>query len=113
MKLRRHEKRLKDDFAGRINIRCYRSEDEIDNLSDDLERVCKTTYQRAIGVGFRRDPETLGRLRLAAHRGNSAAVSFISRKILVHFLLVVNTRTHFTATSWDMIRGSVSIHPDS
>jgi hypothetical protein len=67
--LRRHEKKLKDEFAGKVRIQCYRKEEELKDLAEEVDKVSEKTYQRAIGVGFKNDVETLESLRLAAHRG--------------------------------------------
>jgi len=67
--LRRHEKKLKDEFAGQVRIHCYRKEEELKDLAEEVDKVSEKTYQRAIGVGFKTDVETLESLRLAAHRG--------------------------------------------
>ncbi len=67
--LRRHEKRLKDEFGDQVRIHCYRTEEELKDLAEEVDKVSKKTYQRTIGVGFKTDVETLESLRLAAHRG--------------------------------------------
>jgi hypothetical protein len=67
--LRRHEKKLKDDFAGQVRIQCYRREEELNELAQEVDKVSETTYQRAIGAGFKTDVEVLESLRIAARRG--------------------------------------------
>ena len=67
--LRRHEKKLADEFAGRTHIHCYRHEDEVNELAQEVEKVSARTYQRALGVGFRPDVEVLESLRTTAHQG--------------------------------------------
>jgi hypothetical protein len=67
--LRRHEKKLAEDFAGRTQIRCYRRENEVNELAGEVEKVAAKTYQRALGVGFRPDVEVLESLRTTARQG--------------------------------------------
>jgi len=65
----RHQKKLADDFSGRTHIHCYRHEDEVKELAQEVEKVSAKTYQRALGVGFRPDAEVLESLRTTAHQG--------------------------------------------
>ncbi len=67
--LRRHDRKFSDDFAGRSHIHCYRHEEEVDELAQEVEKVSARTYQRAIGVGFRTDPEIVESLRTTARQG--------------------------------------------
>ena len=67
--LRRHEKKLTADFAGQMRIHCYRKEEELGDLAREVNKVSETTYQRAIGMRFKTDVETLESLRIAARRG--------------------------------------------
>jgi CelD/BcsL family acetyltransferase involved in cellulose biosynthesis len=66
---RRHEKRLADDFSGKARIHCYRHEDEVSELAEEVDKISAKTYQRALGVGFHPDAETLESLRITAHNG--------------------------------------------
>lgn len=66
---RRHEKKLTDAFAGQVRIRCYRTEEELEDLAQEVDKVSEKTYQRAIGAGFKADVENYEALRVAAHRG--------------------------------------------
>lgn len=67
--LRRHERKLADDFSGRTHIHCYRHEEEVKELAQEVEKVSAKTYQRALGVGFRPDAEVLESLRITARKG--------------------------------------------
>jgi hypothetical protein len=67
--LRRHDRKFSEDFAGRTHIRCYRLEEEVDELAQEVEKVAAKTYQRALGVGFRPDPEIVELLRTTARQG--------------------------------------------
>jgi GNAT acetyltransferase-like protein len=66
--LRRHEKRLAADFAGKARFRCYRHEDEVAELAREVEKISAKTYQRALGVGFLPSIEVLDYLRTMAHK---------------------------------------------
>lgn len=66
---RRHEKKLAKDFSGRTHIHCYRHEDEVNELVQEVEKISAKTYQRALGAGFRPDVEILESLRTTAHQG--------------------------------------------
>ncbi len=67
--LRRHEKKLTETFAGQVRIHCYRTEEELRDLAEEVDKVSEKTYQRAIGEGFKADVENYEALRVAAHRG--------------------------------------------
>ncbi len=67
--LRRHEKKLSDDFAGRTHIHCYRHEKDVNELAQEVEKISAKTYQRALGVGFQLDTEILESLRITARKG--------------------------------------------
>jgi Acetyltransferase (GNAT) domain len=64
----RHKKLMKD-FAGRVEIRCFRDPAEVDLMAQDVEQVAKTSYQRGLGVGFVDTEEMREGLRLMAARG--------------------------------------------
>ena len=64
----KHNKLLRE-YAGRIEIKCFREVAEIDVLAQDVEQVASTSYQRGLGVGFKDNPATRERLRLKAEKG--------------------------------------------
>lgn len=66
--LRRHEKKLKEDFTS-FEIRCFHGEGEVETLARELEKISQKTYQRALGVGFKADNEMLESLRITARQG--------------------------------------------
>jgi hypothetical protein len=85
--LRRHEKRLADDFSGKAHIHCYRHEDEVKELAREVEKVSAKTYQRALGVGFQPDLETLEALRIAAHQGGlRGCVLYLDEQPCAYFI---------------------------
>jgi len=63
--LRRHEKKLATDYSGRTHIHCHRNEEEVNELAREVEKISVKTYQRALGVGFQPDLETVELLRIA------------------------------------------------
>lgn len=85
--IRRHEKRLLVDFEGKTRIHCYRAESEVDKLAMEVEKICANTYQRALGVGFRSDPENLESLRVAARGGGlRGCVLYVDEKPCSFFI---------------------------
>jgi hypothetical protein len=64
----RHKKLLKD-FAGRVQVKCFRDPAEIDTMAQDVEQIAKTSYQRGLGVGFKDTPEMRDGLRMMASKG--------------------------------------------
>jgi CelD/BcsL family acetyltransferase involved in cellulose biosynthesis len=85
--LRRHEKRLADDFSGNAHIHCYRHEDEVKELAGEVEKISAKTYQRALGVGFQPDVETLEALRVAAHQGGlRGCVLYLDEQPCAYFI---------------------------
>ena len=63
------QKKLLRDFAGDIEIRCFRNTAELEDLMRDVETVAKKTYQRGLGVGFSDGPKIREQFRLKAERG--------------------------------------------
>jgi hypothetical protein len=61
--------RLRREFAGRIEIKCFREVGELDAMVRDVELVAKTSYQRGLGVGFIDTPRVREGLRLKAEKG--------------------------------------------
>jgi hypothetical protein len=64
----KHNK-LRREFAGRIEIKCFREVGELDAMLRDVEQVAKTSYQRGLGVGFIDSPKMREGLRLKAEKG--------------------------------------------
>jgi len=67
--LRRHEKRVAEDYPKQTHIHCYRNEEEVSQLAKEVEKISAKTYQRALGVGFQLNPEVMESLRISAHKG--------------------------------------------
>jgi hypothetical protein len=64
-KLKKFEKAFKDRYEYRLLTR----EDEVDGFSEGADAVAKSTYQRALGVGFMNTEEDRGRMKAAARQG--------------------------------------------
>ncbi len=66
---KRRSKRMQEDFAGQIQIRCFRAPADLEKMIPDIDEIAKKTYQRALGVGFEDTPELRKRLQMEAERG--------------------------------------------
>ena len=62
-------KKLLKEHAGNVNIHCFRNVSELDRMVKDVEQVAKTTYQRALRVGFSDDQEMRALFYLKAGNG--------------------------------------------
>jgi hypothetical protein len=67
--LRRTERSLEKAFTGRVLVKKFVDEPDIQRFAADAEKVAKTGYQRGLGVGFVDNDEMRHRLRLMANRG--------------------------------------------
>lgn len=63
------QKKLVKDFAGEVQIKCFRETAEIEGLAHDAEQVAKTSYQRGLGVGFVDSEKSREQLRFKAQHG--------------------------------------------
>lgn len=48
----RYARKLERELGDRLEVRRYRSAEQLDRVLEDLERVAASTYQRGLGVGF-------------------------------------------------------------
>lgn len=62
-------KKLLNDHAGDVRIRCFQKSSELDLMRREIEQVAAKTYQRGLGVGFSDDEVTRELLRLKAEKG--------------------------------------------
>jgi len=84
---RRHQKRLASDFPGKIEFRCYRREQEVDELAHEVEKISAKTYQRALGVGFHPTTEVLDYLRAMARNGGvRGCVLYVEEQPCAYFI---------------------------
>jgi len=67
--LKRKSKKLLAEHQDKVEVRCYRSTDELEELIRNAEAIARKTYQRGLGVGFQDTDEIRKRLRLAAEKG--------------------------------------------
>lgn len=65
----RYKKKLERDFEGRVDVRSFRTVDDLDDYYRDAEIVASMSYQRGLGVGVRDDERYRRRTTLAAERG--------------------------------------------
>ena len=63
------QKKLLKRFGGGVKVRCFREAAELETMLQDVEKVAQKSYQRGLGVGFVRSPETVEGLRFTAERG--------------------------------------------
>lgn len=94
--LRRRLKRFNRDFQGRSRFEYYHQVGDIPRFCSDAEVVARTTYQRAMGVGFCNSAEDHHRLRVAAEKGwwlayvlfvDGRPVSFVSGRVLEDLMI--------------------------
>ena len=62
-------RKLERAYGGRVQYRRFRQEKDIELFCDTVENVAKSTYQRALGVGFRNSQEDRAILSAAAGQG--------------------------------------------
>jgi hypothetical protein len=66
-------KRLIQEHAGNVRIRCFREHGELELMIREVEEVARKTYHRALGVGFVASPDMRARLHLQAQDGSLRA----------------------------------------
>lgn len=66
--VRRKEKNLHHDFDGAISWLWYNQFEKIDIVIEKLEKVAQKTYQRGLGVGFKKNIETCKRYAYFANK---------------------------------------------
>lgn len=62
-------RKLIKDFAGNVQLRCFRQPTEVQRMLRDLEEVARKTYQRRLGVGFIDTSLMRQRLAFASEKG--------------------------------------------
>jgi hypothetical protein len=65
----RKERRIQNEFNGKITFCCYKNEDKITRLCDDIEKVAKNSFQPIPGYGFKNNTENKNILSISAKRG--------------------------------------------
>lgn len=66
--LKYYANRLERSF-DRMEVTCFREDDEVPDLMEANEAIAVKTYQRGLGVGFHKNAETRNRLKVAAKKG--------------------------------------------
>jgi Acetyltransferase (GNAT) domain len=64
-----HAKQIEKKLNGRLNIRCFRALDELEEGISVLEEVARKTYHRGLGVGFEDTSRSRQMLQFYARRG--------------------------------------------
>ena len=67
--IRRMARKLTDDSRGDVRVRRFSTVTDLPEMIEHVEDVAKATYQRALGVGFAKNPAVIARLRLCAQHG--------------------------------------------
>ena len=65
----RKERRIQKEFNGKITFCCYKNEDEITGLCEDIEKVARNSFLRILGYGFINNTENKYFLSISAKRG--------------------------------------------
>jgi hypothetical protein len=65
----RKERRIQKEFNGKTTFYCYKNEDEISRLCDDIEKVDRNSFQHIDGYGFINNTENKNFLSISAKRG--------------------------------------------
>lgn len=70
-KVRKNQRwnKLTREYKEGIEIRCFQNPEQIEEMAKTIEEVAKTTYHRALGVGFSDSSAMRIRLRLKAEKG--------------------------------------------
>ena len=94
---------LDRDFAGKWSIKRYSTADDARDFVDAAEEVATKTYHRGLGVGFRRDDETIRRIYMEARRGQLRSyVLFIGDVPKAFWYCFIYGRTlYLAATGYD------------
>ena len=84
---RRHARLLGKDFPQGTHIHCYRNEQEIGQLAEDVKKVHATSYQGNLGVGYSDSEGTRARLRAAARKDVlRGCVLYVSKEPVAYFI---------------------------
>jgi hypothetical protein len=68
-KLRRKYKNVLARFAGKVQVRCFRSLMDLEPAIADMEKIASKTDRRLFGLGFFDTPQIREQMALAAERG--------------------------------------------
>jgi len=96
-------KRLNNEFAGDVAVKCLAQPEELDRMFEDLEQIAKKTYQRGLGAGFINNAETRKLMTEQASRGMLRShILYIQGKPVAFWIGVVyGTTFHSAAMGYD------------
>jgi hypothetical protein len=109
-KLRRKYKKVLTLFPGKVQVKCYRSLEEIDTVASDMELVASKTAKRQLGFGFSDTPPAREQMVIAAENGwLRAYVLYLEGKPVAFWTGVVYQRClHADHVAYDPSYGEVS-----
>jgi hypothetical protein len=91
---------LDREYKGKWNISCYSSENEAIEFANYAEVVARKTYHRTLGVGFKRNAESIQRLKMEANRKYlKGYVLFIDNEPKAFWYCFKYARTLYTAAT--------------
>jgi CelD/BcsL family acetyltransferase involved in cellulose biosynthesis len=67
--VKRYRRKLERELGERLEVRFFRSANEVDEVMAALDAVAARSWQRGLGSGFRDDPGHRDRTQLALRRG--------------------------------------------
>jgi CelD/BcsL family acetyltransferase involved in cellulose biosynthesis len=67
--VRRHARRLEEAYEGDVEVRLFRSPDQLGELYADCEHIHRSSYQHALGVGFSTDERERALTELGMEKG--------------------------------------------
>jgi len=96
-------KRLNNEFAGEVAVKCLGQPEELNRMFEDLEQIAKKTYQRGLGAGFIDNAETRKLMTEQARRGMLRShILYIQNKPVAFWIGVVyGTTFHSAAMGYD------------
>jgi Acetyltransferase (GNAT) domain len=84
---RRHARLLWEDFPDATQIQCYTNEQQIEQLTRDVQKIHASSYQSALGVGFTNSERTRTRFHAVARTGGlRACVMYVSGEPVAFFI---------------------------
>lgn len=67
--IRRMSRLLETDYPGKVRLKIYQEQSQLDQFCSDVESIAEKTYQRGLGAGFILNNENKERMALSASRG--------------------------------------------
>jgi hypothetical protein len=103
--IHRLERALEKEYSGKIALKSYSDEKDVERLCIDTEVVAKKTYQRGIGTGFYGNMENRKRLALEAQKGwLRSYIAYINDEPSAFWIGTLYDKTfHLTFTGFDPV----------